>query len=102
MNRLLVTTLVPIVALVFGTVALGAEIEDGTAVFLLLKPIDSLADRRRQADRGCWPVGRARGHGLVHRGGHPRARRHRSRRRGGGGHRHGDQCHRLHDGLLRR
>jgi len=33
-------TLMPLVALIFGTGALGAEIEDGTAVFLLAKPID--------------------------------------------------------------
>ena len=40
MDRLIVTTLLPMVALVFGTAALGAELEDGTAVFLLVKPID--------------------------------------------------------------
>jgi len=40
MDRLIVTTLLPIVGLVFGTAALGAELEDGTAVFLLVKPID--------------------------------------------------------------
>ncbi len=40
MDRLLVTTLLPIVGLVFGTAAIGAELEDGTAVFLLVKPID--------------------------------------------------------------
>ncbi len=39
MDRLIVTTLLPIVGLVFGTAALGAELEDGTAVFLLVKPI---------------------------------------------------------------
>jgi ABC-2 type transport system permease protein len=32
-------TLMPLVALLFGTGALGAEIEDGTATFLLAKPI---------------------------------------------------------------
>ena len=36
---LVVTTLLPLVALVYGTAALGAEIEDGTAVYLLAKPI---------------------------------------------------------------
>ncbi len=36
---LIVTSLLPLVALVFGTAALGAEIEDGTAVYLLVKPI---------------------------------------------------------------
>ena len=40
MDRLLVTTLLPIVGLVFGTAALGAELEDGTAVFILVKPIE--------------------------------------------------------------
>lgn len=40
MDRLLVTTLLPVIALVFGTAAIGAEIEDGTAVFLLVKPVD--------------------------------------------------------------
>ena len=34
------TLLLPLVALVFGTASLGAEIEDGTAVFLLTKPIE--------------------------------------------------------------
>jgi ABC-2 type transport system permease protein len=38
-DRLIITTLVPLVALVFGTTALGAELDDGTAVFLLVKPI---------------------------------------------------------------
>ncbi len=40
MDRLIVTTLLPIVGLVFGTAAIGAELEDGTALFLLVKPID--------------------------------------------------------------
>jgi ABC-2 type transport system permease protein len=39
LNGLVVTTLLPLVALVFGTSALGGEIEDGTAVYLLAKPI---------------------------------------------------------------
>jgi ABC-2 type transport system permease protein len=39
LDRLVITTLVPLSALVFGTTALGAEIDDGTAVFLLAKPI---------------------------------------------------------------
>jgi ABC-2 type transport system permease protein len=34
-----VGTLMPLVALMFGTGAIGAEIEDGTAIFLLAKPI---------------------------------------------------------------
>lgn len=37
---LIATLLLPLVALVLGTAALGAEIEDGTAVFLLTKPVD--------------------------------------------------------------
>lgn len=37
---LIATLLLPLVALVLGTAALGAEIEDGTAVFLLTKPIE--------------------------------------------------------------
>ncbi|MDG2113779.1 MAG: ABC transporter permease subunit, partial [Actinomycetota bacterium] len=39
-SSLILTLLLPLVALVLGTAALGAEIEDGTAVFLLAKPID--------------------------------------------------------------
>ena len=39
LEGLIVTTLLPLVALVYGTAALGAEIEDGTAVYLLAKPI---------------------------------------------------------------
>ena len=34
-----VRTILPLVALVFGTAALGSELEDGTAVFLIIKPI---------------------------------------------------------------
>ena len=34
-----VTTFLPLTALVFGTAVLGAEIEDGTAVYLLSKPV---------------------------------------------------------------
>ncbi len=36
---LVVQTVMPIVALILGTATLGSEIEDGTAVFLLVKPI---------------------------------------------------------------
>ncbi|HEY5476378.1 MAG TPA: ABC transporter permease subunit [Tepidiformaceae bacterium] len=39
LNGLVVTTLLPLVALVFGTSAMGGEIEDGTAVYLLSKPV---------------------------------------------------------------
>jgi ABC-2 type transport system permease protein len=38
-DGLVVTTLLPLAALVYGTAALGAEIEDGTAVYLLAKPV---------------------------------------------------------------
>ena len=37
--RLIVGTLLPISALIFGTAALGSEFEDGTAVYLLSKPL---------------------------------------------------------------
>jgi len=40
LNGLGAATLMPLVALLFGTGAIGAEIEDGTAVFLLAKPIN--------------------------------------------------------------
>jgi ABC-2 type transport system permease protein len=36
---LIVTTLLPLAAVVYGTAVLGSEIEDGTAVYLLAKPI---------------------------------------------------------------
>jgi ABC-2 type transport system permease protein len=36
---LIVQTVMPLIALVLGTAALGSEIEDGTAVYLLAKPI---------------------------------------------------------------
>lgn len=39
LEGLVVTTLLPLAALVYGTAALGAEIEDGTAVYLLAKPV---------------------------------------------------------------
>ena len=39
LDGLVVTTLLPLTALVFATAALGAEIEDGTAVYLLAKPV---------------------------------------------------------------
>ncbi len=38
-DGLIVSTLLPLAALVYGTAALGAEIEDGTAVYLLAKPV---------------------------------------------------------------
>jgi len=36
---LIVTTLLPLAAVVYGTAVLGSEIEDGTAVYLLAKPV---------------------------------------------------------------
>lgn len=39
MDRLVISTLVPLVALVFGTAALGSELDDGTAIYLIAKPI---------------------------------------------------------------
>jgi ABC-2 type transport system permease protein len=39
LSNLGVGTLMPLVALIFGTGAIGGEIDDGTAVFLLAKPI---------------------------------------------------------------
>lgn len=39
LGQLVVGTLLPLGALIFGTAALGSEIEDGTAVYLLSKPI---------------------------------------------------------------
>ena len=39
LSGMIVGTLLPLAALVFGTAAIGSEIEDGTAVYLLAKPI---------------------------------------------------------------
>jgi ABC-2 type transport system permease protein len=39
MNGLVVTIVLPLTALLLGTTAIGDEIEDGTAVYLLTKPI---------------------------------------------------------------
>jgi ABC-2 type transport system permease protein len=39
LEGLLVATVLPLVALVFGTAALGSELDDGTAVHVLTKPI---------------------------------------------------------------
>ena len=39
LSGLVVAIVLPLTALIFGTAALGAEIEDGTAVYLLAKPI---------------------------------------------------------------
>jgi ABC-2 type transport system permease protein len=37
-DRMIIQTVLPLVALVFGTGALGSELEDGTIVYLLAKP----------------------------------------------------------------
>src|SRR2546423_10979895 len=39
LSTLGIATLMPLVALIFGTGALGAELEEGTAVYILAKPI---------------------------------------------------------------
>src|SRR5688572_23732691 len=38
-NSLFLTVVVPVTALVFAASALGSEMEDGTIVYLLLKPV---------------------------------------------------------------
>ncbi len=42
LNGLIVTTLLPLVTLISGTMAMGTEIEDGTIVYLLAKPLRRL------------------------------------------------------------
>jgi ABC-2 type transport system permease protein len=39
LDRFGIATLMPLVALLFGTAAIGAELEEGTAIYLLAKPI---------------------------------------------------------------
>ena len=39
LDTLVVRTVMPLVALIIGTAALGSEIDDGTAVYLVIKPI---------------------------------------------------------------
>jgi ABC-2 type transport system permease protein len=39
LDVMIMQTVLPLVALVFGTAALGSEVEDGTAVYLIVKPI---------------------------------------------------------------
>lgn len=43
LSTLGVATLMPLVALIFGTGAMGAELEEGTAVYILAKPISRLS-----------------------------------------------------------
>ena len=52
LDGLVVRIVLPLVALVFGTAALGSELEDGTAVHLLTKPIRRWPIVARQ-DRRC-------------------------------------------------
>jgi ABC-2 type transport system permease protein len=39
LDTLVIRTVMPLVALIVGTAAIGSEIEDGTAVYLIIKPI---------------------------------------------------------------
>lgn len=39
LDTMMVRTVLPLVALVLGTAALGSELEDGTAVYLMIKPV---------------------------------------------------------------
>ena len=39
LDAMMVRTVLPLVALVLGTAALGSELEDGTAVYLMIKPV---------------------------------------------------------------
>ena len=39
LDTLVVRTVMPLVALIIGTAAVGSEIDDGTAVYLIIKPI---------------------------------------------------------------
>ena len=39
LNGIVITTILPLACLIFGTSALGSEIEDGTAVYILARPI---------------------------------------------------------------
>jgi ABC-2 type transport system permease protein len=39
LRDLILGTILPLIALVFGTAAIGSELEDGTAIYLLAKPI---------------------------------------------------------------
>ncbi len=40
LDALVIRTVLPLIALVVGTAAIGSEVEDGTLVYLLVKPID--------------------------------------------------------------
>jgi ABC-2 type transport system permease protein len=43
LSTLGIATLMPLVALIFGTGAMGAELEEGTAVYILAKPVSRLS-----------------------------------------------------------
>jgi ABC-2 type transport system permease protein len=40
LDALVVRTVLPLIALIVGTASIGSEIEDGTAVYLLVKPVE--------------------------------------------------------------
>ncbi len=60
LDTLLIRTVLPLVALVFGTAALGSELEDGTAVYLMVKPVPRWRIVRGQDARGGRADRRAR------------------------------------------
>ena len=66
LDTLVVRTVMPLVALIVGTAAIGSEIEDGTAVYLMVKPIARWRIALAKGAGGGWadrragrPVGRA-------------------------------------------
>ena len=65
---LVVQTVMPLIALILGTAALGSEIEDGTIVYLLIKPIQRWIDRLLEDPR------RGRRDRHAHHPGDPRDR----------------------------
>ena len=52
LDTLVVRFVMPLVALIVGTAVLGSEIEDGTAVYLMVKPIARWRIVAGQGDRG--------------------------------------------------
>ena len=46
LEGLTVTSVLPLVSLIFGTAALGSELDDGTAVHILTKPIPRWSAQR--------------------------------------------------------
>ena len=52
LDTLVVRTILPLVALIVGTAAIGSEIEDGTLVFTLVKPVPAGGSRW---PRRSWP-----------------------------------------------